>query len=185
MEELGLSEAAARLGVSTETVRRWIKRGRLQSRKADDGHVLVMVARAANDAQHDDQQAPASDQHDDQQRQVPPNLTATQNLSEWETRATVAETEAAQLRTELAGVRGVLDGEQGRREQVERERDRLAQLLDNADQERRGVLALLQREQEEHARTRAQVAMLIPKLAAPGEGEGQQAAPSRAWWRWW
>lgn len=43
---LSLAEAASALGLTTEAVRTRIKRGRLESRKGNDGRTLVLVPRS-------------------------------------------------------------------------------------------------------------------------------------------
>lgn len=42
--EVGVQEAAARLGLSVDSVRRRVKAGRLESRRSPDGRILVILS---------------------------------------------------------------------------------------------------------------------------------------------
>jgi len=123
MTELSVAEAAATLGVSQETIRRWIRGGRLVSRRDAQGHVYVQVmpGAAAN--------APA--------RAAPGQAHGHRHSG------------PVDLRRQLAHVTGLLREVQRQRDQLEAQVAGQAALLEQAATERAALLERLRTAQEQ------------------------------------
>jgi excisionase family DNA binding protein len=126
MAELSVAEAAATLGVSQDTIRRWIRGGRLVSRRDAQGHVYVQVmAGAAANKGGAPSRAAASQAHG--HRHSGP----------------------VDIRRQLAHFAGLLREVQRQRDQLEAQVAAQASLLEQAAAERAALLERLRVAQEQ------------------------------------
>ncbi len=148
MAEVSVEEAAYLLGVSTDTVRRRIRRDQLSVRREPDGRLLVTIPDRPGQAPAGAEQPPAPAQ----QTPVAASLPLLERLlDEKDARIGALEEEIASLRGELAKAHQEMEAQRQDRATAEGE---LRQLLLQAQ---------------------LQVQALIPKLPAPAEVEERKA----------
>ena len=122
MAEMTVAEAAERLGVSVETIRRWIRSGQLVSRRDPRGHVTVEVLAGSG---RDPDAAPSA------------------------TQSGHRHSHPVDLRRQLAHVNGLLAEVRRQRDQLEAQVAAQAHLLEQAAAERPELLRRLKAAQEE------------------------------------
>ncbi len=177
--------AAAALGVSPRTVRRYIERGDLAGRSEEQGITKAwLVSIDSLQALRDRRVVPGHDRGDssdvsaaaDSLADVLERMSArlearTAEAADARARLELTERAESTLREEHDRLREELGGERVRREQAERERDELA-----------AELAALQ-EARDAPQTTAEGAVGVEERSFTEEA--QEAAQPRSWWRRW
>jgi chromosome segregation ATPase len=115
---LPLNEASRRLGMTIDALRSRVRRGLIESRKGNDGRIVVRVSDQSATG-HD----MVSDEADDLLRQE--LVEARAEADHWRTQAEQARNEATDYKARLDGKDDVITG---MREQLDRERDRADRL---------------------------------------------------------
>ncbi len=160
MAEYTSEAAATKLGVSVFTVRRQVTRGKLQSRRNEEGRLVIILPDDPPSAEHTSEQQArnplARGEHPGEQL-----------LAEKDARIIGLEeqlTVAVQRETALLN----------RLTTADTERAELRQLLTARDQAESELRQLLLQAQ-------LQLQALLPKLMPPEE----PLQPRQPWWRWW
>lgn len=203
MPEVGLEEAALRLGISPDSVRKRIRRGRLEGRPGADGRLLVVLpddpARPPRSGQPPDNDRTTADNRG--QRRPPLSGQRTDNTGQppdTDRQATADET------GQLAHLEALLEERDKRIAVLEesiadlrRQVEAAARRLEADQQAEHELRQLLAREQQAHAEARIILQALLPKLSA-GDGSSAQGPPDssvsepspapkppRSWWPFW
>jgi len=156
-DRVTIQEAAQRLGVKEDAIRKRIQRGSMRHEKAQDGRVYVWV-----DATRDTTQA-ASDKSRDEYR----DTTQDERLED--------------LKEQISYLRLQLDEE---REARRRADTILAQLSAANAEQARTIRAIEAPATQEEAPESAETVEEEPEEARPRSGTpGPQTAPQRPWWR--